>query len=129
MPTRTWPPTLPQIIMQDSYSEIVGSQLSRSQPTTGPALVRRKAGKYPDMISATITFRDRKQYLQFRDWVNDVENGLAGGIYVFSIKHPDGDGYINVRLVPQSDTELYSVRPWDPGRVWEVTLQLEVMPS
>lgn len=128
MPTRTWPPDFPQIIMQNSYSETVGSQLQRSQPTTGPALVRRKAGKYPDIIYASVTFGNRTEYLKFRTWVNNVEEGLAGGLYVFSIKHPDGDGYINVRIVPQSDTDLYSVKPWDPGHVWEVTLTLEVMP-
>lgn len=129
MPTRTWPPAFPQIMLQDSYSETVGSQLSRSQPTTGPSLVRRKAGKYPDMINATVVFRNREMYRKFREWVNNVEEGLAGGLYVFTIVHPDGDGQINVRIVPQSDTDLFTVTPWDPGRVWEVALQLEVMPS
>lgn len=128
MPTRTWPPTFPQIIMQSDYLETVGSQLSRSQPTTGPALVRRKAGKYPDIVNATVTFENRAMYLQFKNWVHDVGEGLAGGLYVFSMKHPDGDGNINVRLVPQSDTGLYSARPWDPGHVWEVSLTLEIMP-
>lgn len=127
MARMVWPVTFPQIILQDSYGETLGTRIVRHQPTTGPALVRRRAGKTPDMITAAVVFRNRAQYRRFRDWVENVEEGLAGGLRVFYITHPDGDGELAVRIVPQSDTELYSVKPWDPGRVWEVSLTLEVI--
>ena len=128
MPSKIWPPAFPQLIMQNDYTETVGSQIARSQPTSGPALIRRKAGKYPDIINATVIFKNRTLYNMFKEWVLDPNEGLAGGLYVFMIKHPVEDRYLNVRIIPQSETELFTAKPWDPGRVWEVTLQLEVMP-
>lgn len=127
MPTRMWPPTFPQIVLQNNYTEALGSQLMRSQPTAGPAIVRRKAGRRPNIISATVVFRTYEQYQEFERWVEDVPEGLAGGLYVFQFRHPASQQYINVRIIPQSDTELFTARPWDPGHVWEVTLGLEVL--
>ena len=129
MPKRMWPESVDRVILRDGYGESTGSRLVRSQPTTGPALVRRKAGKRPDSISATLLFRSYEKYLAFRDWFEDVENGLAGGIYTVDFRHPISGRSLTVRFVPMSDDTVFTASlHGNSANAWALPVTLEVMP-
>lgn len=118
-----------RVILREGYGESTGSRLVRHQPTQGPALVRRKAGKRPDLITATLLFASYEKYLAFRDWFEDVEAGLAGGLYTVSFPHPITGAELSVRFVPESEDAAFSAAPWSEAAfAWSLTVTLEVMP-
>lgn len=129
MPKRTWPESIEQVLLKEGYGESTGSRLVRSQPTTGPALVRRKAGKRPDTVSATLLFSSYENYLAFKEWFEDVETGLAGGIYTVDMKHPISGVVMNVRFVPESDDAFFTATPRESTAfAWSLPVTLEIMP-
>ena len=117
-----WPPDLPRLVLAGNYSESAGSRLSRSQPASGPALVRRKAGKRSDVTTGTLLFDSYAEAEAFGAWVNDVESGLAGGIRAITSRQ------FRMRIVPESDDILFTIRPYGQTLAWEVSLTLEVLP-
>ena len=121
-------PDLPRLVLAGNYSESVGSRLSRSQPASGPALVRRKAGKRSDVTTGTLLFDSYAEAEAFGAWVNDVESGLAGGIRAFDWTHPITSRQFRMRIVPESDDILFTIRPYGQTLAWEVSLTLEVLP-
>ena len=123
-----WPPDLPRLVLAGNYSESAGSRLSRSQPASGPALVRRKAGKRSDVTTGTLLFDSCAEAEAFGAWVNDVESGLAGGIRAFDWTHPITSRQFRMRIVPESDDILFTIRPYGQTLAWEVSLTLEVLP-
>ena len=106
-----WPPDLPRLVLAGNYSESAGSRLSRSQPASGPALVRRKAGKRSDVTTGTLLF-----------------DSYAGGIRAFDWTHPITSRQFRMRIVPESDDILFTIRPYGQTLAWEVSLTLEVLP-
>ena len=117
-----WPPDLPRLVLAGNYSESAGSRLS------GPSLVRRKAGKRSDVTTGTLLFDSYAEAEAFGAWVNDVESGLAGGIRAFDWTHPITSRQFRMRIVPESDDILFTIRPYGQTLAWEVSLTLEVLP-
>lgn len=129
MPRRVWPQSVARVILRDSYSESPGNRLKRSQPQAGPALVRRQAAKRPDTLAATLFFHDYEGYLDFRQWFEDVETGLAGGLYVVEFTHPLTGELLAVRLVPESDDAAFTAAPYQQAaRAWSLPVKMEIMP-
>lgn len=124
----TWPPALPRLVLADAYAESTGSRLSRHQPASGPALVRRKAGRRSDTTTGTLLFDSYAEAEAFRAWVEDAQSGLAGGIRAFEWTHPITARPLRMRIVPESDDVLFTIRPHGQTLAWEVALTLEVLP-
>lgn len=123
-----WPPALPRLVLADAYSESAGSRLSRHQPASGPALVRRKAGKRSDVTTGTLLFDSYAEAQAFKAWVEDAQSGLAGGVRAFEWAHPITARQYRMRIVPESDDVLFTIRPHGQTLAWAVTLTLEVLP-
>lgn len=129
MAKRAWPAMIERVILREGYSESTGSRLVRHQPAQGPALVRRKAGKRPDMMAVTLFFATYEAYTAFRRWFEDVEEGLAGGLYTVAFPHPVSGAELSVRVVPESDEAAFTAVPWgESSKAWSVGVTLEVMP-
>ena len=129
MAKRAWPSMIERVILREGYRESVGNRLMRHQPAQGPSLVRRKAGKRPDLMAATLLFSNYNAYLAFRNWFEDVEDGLAGGLYTVSMLHPISGEELSVRFVPEGEETVFSVSPHnDAAFAWSINVTLEVMP-
>ena len=126
---RVWPPRFSSAPLRDAYDQSRGSRLKRSPNTTaGPAKVRRKAGKRPDVITATWLFDTYEEFEDFAAWIDDVQTGLAGGVYAFDWTHPLSNKILRCRIVPKSDDALYSDAPFEnAATAWAVSLTLEVL--
>lgn len=126
---RVWPQRFPSAPLRDAYDEVRGSRLKRSpNPTSGPAKVRRKAGKSPDKIKATWLFDTYAEFADFAFWIDDVQTGLAGGLYAFDWTHPLSGKILRCRIVPQSEDALYNSGPFkDTAAAWAIPLTLEIL--
>ena len=129
MPKRTWPTSLARIVLRAGYAESIGSQLKSSQPAVGPRIVRRMAGKYPDTVSATLFFDTYDDFIAFRTWFDDVETGLAGGLYVVEWTHPITKKVMNIRFVAEDEKKFGTAQPsGNAAFAWQLPVTLEVMP-
>jgi hypothetical protein len=129
MPRRAWPQSVARVILRDGYSESPGNRLKRSQPQAGPALVRRQAAKRPDTLAAMLFFRTYGDYRDFQRWFENVETGLAGGLYVVEFSHPLTGELLAVRLVPESDDAAFTAAPYQQAaRAWSLPVKMEIMP-
>lgn len=124
-----WPPRFSSAPLRDAYDQARGSRLKRSpSPTSGPAKVRRKAGKRPDTISATWIFKSFDELKDFEAWIDSTGSGLAGGLYAFDWTHPLSGKILRCRLVPESDEVLYHSSPFqNTASAWKVSLTFEVL--
>lgn len=124
-----WPPRFPSAPLRDAYDQARGSRLKRSpSPTSGPAKVRRKAGKRPDTITGTWFFKTFEEMEDFVGWIDDVDSGLAGGLYAFDWTHPLSGKVLRCRLVPESDEALHHYSPFqNAATAWKITLTFEVL--
>ena len=124
-----WPSRFPSAPLRDAYDQARGSRLKRSpNPTSGPAKVRRKAGKRPDVITATWVFKTYAEFEDFAGWIDDVDSGLAGGLYAFDWTHPLSKQILRCRIVPESEDILYSAGPFkNTAQAWALSLTLEVL--
>lgn len=129
MPRRVWPPHLERVVLRTGYAESVGTQLERHQPQTGPALVRRRVGKRPDVTTGTLLFDRYDDFLAFCRWFEDVESGLAGGLYVVEWTHPITKKTLKIRFVPESEERAFTGQPHgSTAFAWEVPVTLEILP-
>lgn len=71
MPTISWPDTLPQEFMRDSYSEALPDNLLRDSFDTGPASVRPRQTAAPYRLSGRMIMTTTEWGI-LRDWVADV---------------------------------------------------------
>ena len=123
-----WPSRFPSAPLRASFSESTGSRLKRTTSvSSGPAKVRRKAGKNLDTMNLTFFFPDYTKLKDFTDWVESVSNGLAGGLYAFDFAHPISKRMLRCRIVPDSATGLYSVSPLGDSQAWKITLTFEIL--
>lgn len=115
-----WPVSLPQKPNTD-YSETGGVLLVRSPMDAGPAK-QRKIGNKPQVLSLTFDMKDA-QVVTFEDFVKNTLKGISR----FGFTHPRLNQTVEVRLVPSSDGQLYSLKYLSVG-YWTVSLSMEILP-
>lgn len=118
--TYVWPASLPQMPL-DSYSENIGVLITRSPMDAGPAKMRR-VGKRPDQLSVQYNM-STTQVETLRAFVQDSLRGTTR----FGYTHPRTGSVVEVRIVPQSDGQMFSTSYILPN-YWQISLQLEVLP-
>ena len=125
---RVWPPQFSSKPLVDGFSESRGSRLKRSPtPSAGPAKVRRKAGKAPDVFDTTWLFDDYDDLCAFVGWIDDVDSGLAGGLYPVDWLHPLSNKLYRLRIVPESEEILHTAQPFKSTLAWSLPLKFEVL--
>jgi hypothetical protein len=120
MAIQTWPTTLPQV-PQRGYTEVLGTNILRTNMDAGPAKMRFR-GKRPDMLSV--------QFLMTTAQVSTLENFVQNtifGVRRFNFTHPRKASSVEVRIVPQQDGALFNISYTAPG-YYTVSLQFEVLP-
>lgn len=116
----TWPLSLPQT-PERGFSEQNGVNIIRTQTDTGPAKQRRRAASAAKMsVSFLMT---TAQVAVFEDFVLNSLKGVAR----FYFKHPRLQATKEVRIVPQGNSEHYTISYQAPG-YWSVKFNLEILP-
>jgi hypothetical protein len=114
----TWPVTLPQEPIMDGYQESLGNVLLRTNMDVGPAKVRRRSAIRNDPITLFLKLTTAELAI-FKDFcITSLHNCLDTIQWV----HPITGTSIDLR---------FTTPPvWEPAEagVWNVTMQLEVMP-
>lgn len=129
MPGSIWPFTLPQKPLISGYSEVMPSNLLRSETETGPAKVRRRGGAKP--VVAQASYIMSTEQIQLLD--KFVYETIDGGAVCFDWPRPkfksSQGGYVRARLLPSSDG-LFTITSVDnTSDFWSVTLSLELFPD
>ncbi len=117
----SWPISLPQV-PQRGFTETGGVLVLRTPMDSGPAKQRRR-GQKPQVLQVS--------YLMTSDQVETfegfVKNNLKGTAR-YDYPHPRlTNTIVEVRIVPQSSGELYTITYQAPG-YWMVALTLEILP-
>lgn len=115
-----WPLSLPQMPLSN-YSETIGVMIVRTQTDMGPAKMRRR-GKRPDALSVQYNM-STTQVETLRGFIQDDLMGTTR----FGYTHPRTGQVVEVRIVPQSDGQLFTLAYILPD-YWQVSMQLEVLP-
>ena len=117
-----WPTTgsFPQS-PQKGFSESVGINVVRSPMDMGPAKQRRR-GKRPGTLNVSFILTSA-QAATLETFVKDT----IKGIYRFNFTHPRTSTSVEVRIVPQGDSEFYKLTYLAPG-FWQSDLTFEVLP-
>lgn len=120
-----WPSTLPQIPLRSGYQRTKPNLLRRSQPTQGPAIVRGKAVLGVGGITAPymLTTAQRDTLHSF------LYDTCRSGALRFSFPDPDGGATrLECRVVPASESALYTEAAPNAQGYWSISLSLEVLP-
>ena len=120
----TWPASLPQKPLQRNYQENFGSTLVSTQMDKGPDKRRRRSTARVDTFQVSFIM-DTTQVQTFE---NFVDNDLNGGALSYQWEHPRTGNTRSFRIVPQGQDNIFSLRPLS-GKLYEVTMQLEVLPT
>lgn len=128
----TWPSTLPQM-PQKGFTETGGVLLTRTSMTAGPAKQRR-IGTRPKVINSTYIMTSA-QLATLETFVLDTIKGVFRFNYpnprlteaAMLAGNPSALVLSEVRIVPQSDGQLYAISHIAPG-YYNVSLQVEVLP-
>ena len=104
-----------------NYTETGGVLVLRSPMDAGPAK-QRKRGNKAQVMQMTFVMSP-EQLVTFEDFVKVTLNGTAR----FGFPHPRLGTVVEVRIVPQSSGELYSISYINPVR-YNVSLQMEILP-
>jgi hypothetical protein len=120
MASYVWPPGLPQDTGID-YQENTGLLILRSPMDAGPAKMRKR-GNRPDNITVSF-YMTPAQLDTLATFVNDTIKGTAR----FDFPHPRTNATVEVRFVPSSDGQLYSISYLSPS-LYLVQMSLEVLP-
>ena len=120
-----WPSTLPLVPLVSGYDESAPNTLLRSSMDQGPSRVRRKCSSKPWTFTAPFPPLTKTQAAALETFIEDT---LDGGALRFTFTHPRKGTEIECRVVPQSDSALYSISPAGSGAWWSVSLNLEVLP-
>lgn len=115
-----FPGTLPAMPNTD-YTETGGVNIIRSPTDSGPAK-QRKRGSKPQQLSISYNMAP-EQVVIFEDFVKNTLNGVKR----FGWTHPRLGTVVEVRIVPQSEGDLYSISYISPVK-YNVSLQLEILP-
>jgi hypothetical protein len=106
---------------QKGFTESIGINVLRSPMDKGPAKQRRRGARVNTMnVSFILT---TKQV----DNINTFISSTIKGVYRFKFMHPRTNTYVEVRIVPQSESEFYKLTYLAPG-FWNIDLVLEVLP-
>jgi hypothetical protein len=106
---------------QKGFTESVGMNVLRSPMDIGPAKMRRRGARPSVLNVAFILTSQQAQDLQ--DFIN---NDLLG-TRRFNFKHPRTNSTVEVRIIPQGDSEFYKLTYLAPG-YWQTDLVFEVLP-
>lgn len=116
----TWPTSLPQV-PQKGYTETGGVLLLRTPQDSGPAKMRYRGNK-PQMLNCSFLMTSA-QVTVLESFVKNTIRGVAR----FGFIHPRTNSTVEVRIVPQSEGDLYNLAYVAPG-YYTATLQLEILP-
>lgn len=118
----SWPTTnsFPQS-PQKGFSESIGVNIIRSPMDAGPAKQRRRSQRPSTMDLSFILTTAQTQTLEAFVF-NDLE-----GVKRFNFQHPRLYTTVEVRIVPQSEGELFRLQYLAPG-YWQASLKFEILP-
>jgi len=119
----TWPTSLPQKPLAESYQEAQESQLVRSSTETGPAKQRRRFTARVDTFSCRFLM-DESQVVTFKDFFN---NTLEGGALSYDWEDPRTGNTRNFRFRGSGDTAPFSIEGTRSGELYYVSVELEVV--
>jgi hypothetical protein len=108
-------------VPQKGFTESVGVNVIRSPMDTGPAKMRRRGARPSVLNVAFILTNDQAQELE-----RFIKSDLLG-TRRFNFKHPRTGSTVEVRIVPQGDSEFYKLTYLAPG-YWQTDLVFEVLP-
>ena len=115
-----WPPSLPQHVAA-TYGEDGGVNLLQTSMDAGPPKTRRR-GNRPDVMTVGFYMTD-VQVEAFEEFVKDTIRGAAR----FGFPHPRRGTQVEVKIVPESGSKLYTLSYLAPNR-WMATMTLVVLP-
>lgn len=120
-----WPSTLPQRPLRNGYQRTRPNLLRRSQPAQGPAIVKANAVLGVQGITAPYMLTTAQ-----RDTLHSFfYDTCRSGALRFSFPDPDGGATrLECRVVPASETALYTETAPNAKGYWAITLTLEVLP-
>lgn len=120
MAAYTWPGGLPQNIRRD-FQVSRGLNILSTTMDTGPAK-RRRRGAAVETIKVGY-YMTASEIAILENFIQNTIKGVAR----FDYNHPVTGTSIEVRFVPQSDGQLYTVSFSTPTQ-WAVDMTLEVVP-
>jgi len=106
---------------QKGFSESIGVNVIRSPMDAGPAKQRRRSQRPSTMDVNFILTTQQTQTLE-SFVLNDLE-----GTRRFNFQHPRLYTTVEVRIIPQSEGELFRLQYLAPG-YWQANLKLEILP-
>jgi hypothetical protein len=106
---------------QKGFSESIGVNIIRSPMDAGPAKQRRRSQRPSTMDLSFILTTAQTQTLETFVF-NDLE-----GVRRFNFQHPRLYTTVEVRIVPQSEGELFRLQYLAPG-YWQASLKFEILP-
>lgn len=113
-----WPPTLPDYLLKDGYSEMPPEVTLRTRMETGPAKVRRRATNAVRPIRGTVRLSAAQKALLDAFYVDT----LVGGSLAFDWVHPVTRGAASFRFVTRPTFTPAA------GTNWNAALDLEILP-
>lgn len=128
MAVLAWPTSLPQS-PQKGFTESVGINVIRSATDAGPAKQRRRARRPNEMNLTFLMTTAQTQKLEdfIKNLPTDPTTPGISGTNRFTFTHPRLYTTVEVRIVPQSGGEFFSLQYVAPG-YWSTGLKFEVMP-
>jgi hypothetical protein len=120
MAAYTWPVSLPQNVRQDFQTARALNILSTPMDLGSPKRRRRGLGVEQLKVGFYMT---TAQIATLETFVQSTIKGTAR----FDFAHPVTGATVEVRIVPQSDGQLYTVSYHSPT-LWLVDMMLEVVP-
>lgn len=114
----TWPATLPDAPLCDSYRESMPSTLLRTEMDQGPAKVRRRSTAAVRRLTLSFIF----DTVQINTLESFIDADLSGGALSFSFTHPRSGSAIRCRF--RQMPEYASLN----GVYFKTQIELEVLP-
>lgn len=124
-----WPSSLPQMPLIEGYSEVMPTNLIRSNTDTGPAKVRKRGNAKPVVVKASYLLST--QEVEILD--EFVEEQLSGGAICFDWVRPrfstNTSNYVRARLMPNNDGLYTKSIVSNTTDFWQVELAFEIFPN
>lgn len=120
MAAYTWPVSLPQNVRQD-FQTVRATNILSTTMDIGPAK-RRRRGAGIEQLKVGF-YMTTAQVATLETFVQSTIKGTAR----FDFPHPVTASTVEVRIVPQSDGQMYTVAYYSPT-LWVVDMGLEVIP-
>lgn len=116
-----WPSAPFPQVPQKGFTESIGVNVLRSSMDMGPAKMRRR-GARPSVLNVSFILTSE----QAQDLEDFIKSDLLG-TRRFNFPHPRTSSVIEVRIVPQGDSEFFKLTYLAPG-YWQTDLVFEVLP-